>query len=47
MKGESKMNPGRNWLLLATVLALTACDSSTDENRIVGELASDRIELSR
>lgn len=39
------MNPGRNWLLLATVLALTACDSSTDENRIVGELASDRIEL--
>jgi len=39
------MNPGRKWLLLATVLALTACDSSTDENRIVGELASDRIEL--
>ena len=39
------MNPGRNWLLLATVLALAACDSSTDENRIVGELASDRIEL--
>jgi len=39
------MNPGRNSLLLATALALTACDSSTDENRIVGELASDRIEL--
>jgi len=39
------MNPGCNWLLLAPVLALTACDSSPDENRIVGELASDRIEL--
>ena len=39
------MNPGRNWLLLATAFALAACDSSTDENRVVGELASDRIEL--
>ena len=39
------MNPGRNWLLLATAFALGACESSADENRIVGELASDRIEL--
>jgi HlyD family secretion protein len=31
--------------LVASALALGACDSSTDENRIVGELASDRIEL--
>jgi HlyD family secretion protein len=35
----------RTMLLLATAFALGACDSSTDENRIVGELASDRIEL--
>jgi HlyD family secretion protein len=33
------------WALVACVLAVCACDSSTDENRIVGELASDRIEL--
>ena len=39
------MNPGRNWLLLASAFALGACESSTDENHIVGELASDRIEL--
>jgi len=35
----------RYWLLLVAALLLGACDSSTDENRIVGELASDRIEL--
>jgi HlyD family secretion protein len=35
----------RHWLLIAGVLALSACDTSTDDNRIVGELASDRIEL--
>jgi len=39
------MTSRRTLLLLATALALGACDSSTDENRIVGELASDRIEL--
>jgi len=31
--------------LVAGVLALAACESSDNENRIVGELASDRIEL--
>lgn len=35
-----------HWALVACALTLTACDSSTQENRIVGELASDRIELS-
>jgi len=33
------------WLLVAGALALAACDASTNDNRIVGELASDRIEL--
>ena len=31
--------------LVAGVLALAACESSDNENRLVGELASDRIEL--
>ncbi len=39
------MNSRRHWLLIAGALALAACDASTDDNRIVGELASDRIEL--
>ena len=39
------MNVRRHLLLAAGALVLTACDTSTDENRIVGELASDRIEL--
>jgi len=34
-----------HWPLVACALVLGACDSSQDENRIVGELASDRIEL--
>ena len=34
-----------HWPLVACALAFSACDSSLDENRIVGELASDRIEL--
>jgi len=34
-----------HWPLVACALVLSACDSSLDENRIVGELASDRIEL--
>ncbi len=34
-----------HWPLVACALVLSACDSSQDENRIVGELASDRIEL--
>ena len=39
------MNSRRHWLLIAGALALVACDASTDNNRIVGELASDRVEL--
>jgi HlyD family secretion protein len=39
------MTTRRHWLLIAGALALAACDASTDDNRIVGELASDRIEL--
>lgn len=39
------MNSRRHWLVAAGALALAACDTPTDENRIVGELASDRIEL--
>ena len=39
------MNVRRRLLLAAGALVLTACDTPTDENRIVGELASDRIEL--
>jgi len=39
------MNFRRHWLLIAGALALVACDASTDNNRIVGELASDRVEL--
>jgi len=34
-----------HWPLVACALVLSACDSSLDDNRIVGELASDRIEL--
>lgn len=33
------------WVVIAGTLIVSACDSSTDENSIVGELASDRIEL--
>jgi HlyD family secretion protein len=39
------MNSRRHWLLIAGALSLAACDASTSDNRIVGELASDRIEL--
>lgn len=39
------MNLWRYWLLIAAIIALGACESSPDENRVVGELASDRIEL--
>jgi len=39
------MNSRRHWLLIAGALALAACNVSTNDNRIVGELASDRIEL--
>jgi len=39
------MTTRRHWLLIAGALALAACDASTNDNRIVGELASDRIEL--
>jgi HlyD family secretion protein len=39
------MNSRRTILLLVTVFALAACDASTDANRVVGELASDRMEL--
>ncbi|MDH3430199.1 MAG: HlyD family efflux transporter periplasmic adaptor subunit [Gammaproteobacteria bacterium] len=34
-----------HWALLACALAIGGCDTSSDENRIVGELTSDRIEL--
>jgi len=33
------------WVWISCALVLTACDGSTDGDRIVGELASDRIEL--
>ena len=39
------MNLRRHWLVAAGTLALAACEAPTDDNRIVGELASDRIEL--
>jgi HlyD family secretion protein len=39
------MNLRRHWLVAAGALALAACEAPTDEDRIVGELASDRIEL--
>lgn len=32
-------------ILLPTVLLVAACDSDADKNRVVGELASDRVEL--
>jgi HlyD family secretion protein len=35
----------RQWASLACVLIISACDSSSNHDRIVGELASDRIEL--
>lgn len=35
----------RPWVLVAFALIVGACDSSTNGNRFVGELASDRIEL--
>ena len=39
------MNTRRYWLPLAGALIVSACDSPSVENRVVGELASDRIEL--
>jgi len=39
------MNFRRHLSLVACALALGACDAETNNNRIVGELASDRIEL--
>lgn len=39
------MKSRRYLLLIASALALGACDAATDNGRIVGELASDRIEL--
>lgn len=33
------------FIILAAVLAIAACDPDSDGNRVVGELASDRIEL--
>jgi len=35
----------RQWAFVACALMISACDPSTNDNRIVGELASDRIEL--
>ena len=39
------MNARSPWTLIACAMVMSACDSSTDSNRIVGELTSDRIEL--
>lgn len=39
------MNAHGRLAALATLFLLAACDSASDNNRIVGELASDRIEL--
>lgn len=39
------MSPTRYWPLLVSVVALAACDNVDESGRIVGELASDRIEL--
>ncbi len=39
------MTSQRQWFWLVGAMLLSACESSSDENRIVGELASDRIEL--
>ena len=39
------MNPRLLTAWIVSALLVSACDSSTDVNRIVGELASDRIEL--
>ena len=33
------------WVFVASALMISACDSSTNDDRVVGELASDRIEL--
>lgn len=33
------------WIFVACVLTISACDSTSGDNRVVGELASDRIEL--
>ena len=33
------------WAAMACVLMISACDSSSNDDRVVGELASDRIEL--
>jgi HlyD family secretion protein len=33
------------WVAMACVLMISACDSSSNDDRVVGELASDRIEL--
>lgn len=39
------MNSRGQWALLACALAVGGCDTADNDNRIVGELASDRIEL--
>lgn len=35
----------RHWVAIALLFCITACNPSTDDYRIVGELASDRVEL--
>lgn len=40
------MKAHAHWIWVIGALLLSACDSSPDTNRVVGELASDRIELS-
>jgi len=35
----------RRWAFMACALIISACSSSTNDDRIVGELASDRVEL--
>ena len=39
------MSSQRLWIMLAGVLFLAACESSVESSRVVGELTSDRIEL--
>ena len=39
------MRVKRNWIALPFFIALAACGGDAEDSRIVGELASDRIEL--
>jgi HlyD family secretion protein len=39
------MNFPRHWVAIASLLTVAACDPSTENSRLVGELASDRVEL--